>query len=195
MEPSVLIMFSGGLDSTGMLWKLISQKSNIHIHHMNLMNQEKRARVESVAVKNILNYVSKHGTFAYSESTHIYPSFNNKFMWDSDIVSFISGTICLSMPSIKHIAIGMTKTDMENRELSDRVQRSSKILSAFTNATKIYPVKDMSKFEIYEFLPTELRNLTWSCRTPIYKDGKAISCDQCPTCKTMKEIDDKLRIS
>ena len=188
MDPSILVMLSGGLDSTGMLWKLIKESRSFHVHHMNLFNQENRAKVESVAIKNILKYVGCYSTFGYSESTHYYPTYNNCFMYDSDIVAFISGTICLSMPSIKHIAIGMTKNDTEGPSLTSRIERSTKIISAFTAATKIYPVMNMSKREIYESLPSDLRDLTWSCRTPIYKDNTAISCDKCSTCESLEEM-------
>lgn len=192
MEPSVLVMLSGGLDSTGMLWQLIKESRPIHVHHMNLFNQENRARVEAAAVKNILNYVGNHAVFSYSESTHHYPTYNNTFMYDSDIVSFISGTICLAMPSIKNIAIGMTKNDAEGPSLSARIERSTKILAAFTTATKIYPVIKMSKAEIYHMLPTKLRDLTWSCRTPIYRDNTAVSCDVCPTCKSLEKMKEEV---
>jgi 7-cyano-7-deazaguanine synthase in queuosine biosynthesis len=108
------------------------------------------------------------------------------------MVAFIAGTICLSMPSINHVSIGMTRTDMNNTELSGRIERSNKILQAFTSATKIYPVMDMTKSDIYEMLPVELREMSWSCRRPIYKDNTAISCNQCPTCKELEQINDRL---
>ena len=88
---------------------------------MNLVNQEKRALAESKAINPILDHMLKIRNFGYSESTHKYPSYNNKFIWDSDIVSFMAGNICLAIPSIKHIAIGMTSTDLNNTTLSDRI--------------------------------------------------------------------------
>lgn len=187
MEPSILVMFSGGLDSTGVLWKLLSEKQKIHVHHMNLRNVERRARAEAVAVNKILTYVKNIGPFSYSESTHEYPSFGNKFMWDSDIVAFVSGFICLSIPSIKNVAIGMTASD-ENTGLSDRIVRSNKILEAFTDAKKIYPVSHLTKLQIYDMLPEEIRSLTWSCRTPVYQENEAVKCGKCQTCIQMNEI-------
>lgn len=188
MKPSILVMFSGGLDSTGMLWKLIHSDAPLHIHHMNLINREKRALAESKSVSKILDCVSKIKEFGYSESTHKYPSFENRIMWDSDIVAFVAGSICLSMPFIKHIAIGMTSTDLNNQTLSNRIVRSQKILDAFTTATKIYPVKDMTKKEIWESLPDEIKELTWSCRTPRYKDGIPLRCNRCNTCKELEKL-------
>jgi 7-cyano-7-deazaguanine synthase in queuosine biosynthesis len=54
---NILLMFSGGLDSTGALWQLLQNKENIvHLHHLYLVNKEKRAEAEQRAVKNILLY-------------------------------------------------------------------------------------------------------------------------------------------
>lgn len=189
MLPDILVMFSGGLDSTGMLWKLINNKQKIHVHHMNLFNVENRAIAESHAVKKIIKYFKQHAEFGYSESEHHYPRYDNKFIWDSDIVAFISGSMCLSMPYLKHVALGMTKTDISgNNSLRERIVRATKILEAFTPATKIYPVAEMSKAEIYKMLPAELRDLTWSCRTPIYQNSQAIPCNKCPTCLDLNKI-------
>lgn len=182
-------MFSGGIDSTGMLWKLLCEKESVHVHHMNLQNKERRAFAEHKAVRDILDMMSKSYEFDYSESTHQYPVYNNQFIFDSDIVAFIAGTICLAMPCIKNVAIGMTATDMTNSELSERITRSNAILKAFTNATKIYPVKHLTKSQICDMLPTEIKNLTWSCRTPVYINGIANKCNKCMTCLELKKVE------
>lgn len=192
MEPTILVMFSGGIDSTGMLWKLLNENAPILVHHMNLQNVERRAFAEHKSVEKILQKMRNNYKFLYSESTHQYPSYNNKFIWDSDIVSFIAGTICLSVPSIKHVAIGMTATDMSNSELSDRIDRANNIFRSFTDQVdKIYPVKDLTKSQIYSMLPEEIRNLTWSCRTPIYKNGVPNKCNRCQTCFEIQKVENE----
>jgi 7-cyano-7-deazaguanine synthase in queuosine biosynthesis len=188
--PEVLLMFSGGLDSTGAFWRLLQDGRKIHVHHMNLKNVERRHKAESVSVKNILTYMRTIGDFIYSESSHEYPPFKGKFMWDSDIVSFVSGSICLATPWIKEVAIGRTKSD-DNQNLNDRVERAHTIFSAFTStAKKVYPVGDLTKQEIYDMLPKDLRKLTWSCRTPVYSDDTINPCGVCQTCKKIGELND-----
>lgn len=188
IKPTILIMFSGGLDSTGVFWKLINEKEELHVHHLYLVNKENRAKAEDVAVKNITDYMRKIRNFSCSESYHEYPCYNNNFIWDSDIFSFMSGSICLSMPSIEKVAIGMTKSDMRGG-LSRRIERSNKIFEAFgSNAKKVYPVSEMTKKEIFEMLPEDLRNLSWSCRTPIYENNDIKKCGRCKTCLELKRI-------
>ena len=38
-------------------------------------------------------------------------------------------------------------------------------------------------------LPEELRDMTWSCRTPIYTEDNSIhECGKCKTCLELKSI-------
>jgi 7-cyano-7-deazaguanine synthase in queuosine biosynthesis len=188
-KPDTLMMFSGGLDSTAALWKLVQEKRKLHVHHMNLRNVERRALAEHKAVVRIMEYVKATGIpFVYSESTHEYACFNNQFVWDSDIVSFVAGTMCLAMPWIKEVALGMTASDT-NTSLTARVPRANLILEAFgTGAKKVYPVKGQTKQELYDMLPADLRALTWSCRKPVYKEGEPFPCNHCQTCKHIQQL-------
>lgn len=185
---NILLMFSGGLDSTGALWKLLQDTNNkIHLHHLRLVNKENRTKAEDIAVKNIVDYVNQIRPVNYSQSYHEYPSYNNAFIWDSDLYNFIAGTICISLPNIKIVAIGRTKSDTGIEERSIRGTNILKLLSP--NVKKIYPVGDMTKIEIYDMLPKELRDMTWSCRTPIYIDENKIKqCGKCKACRELIEI-------
>jgi 7-cyano-7-deazaguanine synthase in queuosine biosynthesis len=180
IKPKILLMFSGGLDSTGVFWKLIQEKEQLHVHHLYLVNKENRAKAEDKAVKDILDYMKKIRDFSYSESYHEYPSYNGGFMWDSDIYNFVAGTICISVKTIKEVAIGRTKSDAG---FERRAERGTKILNLLApNVNKIYPVGDMTKKEIYQMLPEDLIKLTWSCRTPVYKEDNIETCKRCKTC-------------
>lgn len=193
-KPNVLLMFSGGLDSTGAFWRLIAEGRNIHAHHLYLVNKENRAFAEDKSVKEIVEYMKNAGgRFSYSESFHEYPCYNGNFLWDSDILSFMAGAICLSMKSIKEVAIGMTKSDM-SLNLSARIGRANSIFQAFgTEAVKVYPVGDLTKKQIYEMLPEDLRRLSWSCRTPVYVGDDIRTCGRCKACSEMSGVWKELR--
>jgi len=201
-NPNVLLMFSGGLDSTGALWSLLQDKANkLHIHHLHLLNMENRAEAEKCSVKNIIDYVGKNYDFKYSESHHEYPTYsylgvknnmlvrNQSFMFDSDLYNFIAGTICLSLPSIKKVAIGRTKSD-DSQGVERRSIRGTKLLELFSpNVEKIYPVGHLTKSEIYDILPEQLRDMTWSCRHPISVDENTFKeCGKCNTCLELNKI-------
>lgn len=187
-------MFSGGLDSTGVFWKLIQEKQSIHVHHMNLINQENRSDAEKVAVKNVCEYMKKFINFEYSESTHECPDIDGKFMWDSDMYNFMAGYICLMSNKINKVALGLTKTDLSSsdQKIKKRIERGTSILKCFANVEKIYPVVDMTKQQIYDMLPKDLSNITWSCRTPIYSDDGIKRCKRCKSCFELKNINTNL---
>ena len=201
---NILLMFSGGLDSTGALWQLLQNEENkVHIHHLHLINTEKRARAEDTAVKNIINYVTQIRPVNYSQSYHEYPYYSylrktkddsvilhQNFMFDSDLYNFIAGTICTSLPNIKSVAIGRTKSDFENIEIIQRATIGTSIFKLLApNVEKFYPVGNMTKIEVYNMLPKELRDMTWSCRTPIYTDENTIKeCGKCKTCLELNMI-------
>ena len=68
-----------------------------------------------------------------------------------------------------------------------RRKRADKILAAFTDVKKIYPVMDMTKREIYDSLPESLRNIFWSCRRPVYNEKNIAPCLKCDTCVKLRE--------
>lgn len=194
MEPvrlTILAMYSGGLDSLGMVYKLLSEDTykdyHIHIHHVLNMNVENRWRAEQLAVNSALKELKRLGfKFDYSESSIGSPPFGKYFLFDTDTMNFFAGYVASVNPNIKKVAMGMQAND-GNYSLEDRRVRGNKILSAFTDAEKIYPVLNMTKREIYDMLPESVRNMFWSCRRPVYQENSITPCKKCDTCVKLRE--------
>lgn len=187
-QSTILAMYSGGLDSLGMVYKLLSDNEyNIHIHHVHNRNVENRHHAEAIAVNIALAELRLLGfKFQYSESEISSQSYGRNYMFDSDSINFFAGYITSVNPDISHIAMGMNKND-SNHSLEERRKRADKILEAFTPVKKIYPVLEMSKREIYNSLPNSLRDKFWSCRRPIYKDKIILPCGKCKTCIQLRD--------
>lgn len=184
-------MYSGGLDSLGMIYKLLTDQEyseyNLHIHHVCNRNVENRDKAEAIAVNIALEELRRLGfTFEYSESEIGSQQYGKYFMHDTDTMNFFAGYVASVNPDIKKIAIGMQSNDV-NHSLEERRIRANKILSAFTDVEKIYPVMNMSKREIYDMLPESIRNMFWSCRRPIYEENKIKACGVCGTCIKLRE--------
>jgi len=190
-QKTILAMYSGGLDSLGMIYKLLTEPEykdyKLHIHHIHQDNVENRAQAEAIAVSKVLAELKKLGfSFIYSESQISTIPFNGKFMYDSDSINFFAGYVCRVNPDIVNVAMGMQANDF-NLALEERRKRADKILEAFTDVKKIYPVLDMTKREIYDSLPESLRDLFWSCRTPTYTEKSITPCQRCDTCVKLHE--------
>ena len=190
-RKTILAMYSGGLDSLGMIYKLLTEEQykdyDIHIHHVHNKNVENRWRAEQLAVDSALQELRRLGfKFVYSESEIGSPPFGKYFLFDTDTMNFFAGYVASVNPNIKKVAMGMQAND-GNHSLEDRRVRGNKILSAFTDAEKIYPVLYMTKREIYDLLPQSLRNIFWSCRRPVYLENSITPCKKCDTCVKLRD--------
>jgi len=190
-QQTILAMYSGGLDSLGMIYLLLTDPEykdyDIHIHHVHNKNVEQRWRAEAIAVERAVKELTQLGfEFEYSESEINTQPFGRRFLFDTDSMNFFAGYVCSVNPNIKKVAMGMQANDA-NQTLEERRVRAAKILEAFTPAEKIYPVLNMTKREIYDSLPESLRDLFWSCRKPIYSEKNIVPCLKCDTCVTLQE--------
>lgn len=191
MKPTILAMYSGGLDSLGMIYKLLTEDAykdyDVHIHHVHNKNVENRHRAEAIAVNLATQELRRLGfAFVYSESEIGSPPFGKYFLFDTDTMNFFAGYVASVNPRISKVAMGMQAND-GNYSLEDRRIRGNRILAAFTDAEKIYPVLNMTKREIYDMLPASLRNMFWSCRRPVYLEKSIKPCGRCDTCAKLRE--------
>ena len=190
-QQIILAMYSGGLDSLGMIYKLLTDLEykdyKLHIHHIHHHNVEHRDRAEAIVVERVLKELEQLGfSFIYSESEIGSQPYNGQFMYDTDSINFFAGYICSVNPHIKKVAMGMQANDA-NHSLEERRIRANKIFTAFTDAEKIFPVLDMTKREIYDSLPKSLRDMFWSCRRPVYSEKNIAPCGKCDTCVKLRE--------
>lgn len=191
IKPTILAMYSGGLDSLGMVYKLLTdaeyKEYKLHIHHVHNRNIEHRDRAEAIVVEMVLKELEQLGfSFIYSESEIGSQPYNGQFMYDTDSINYFAGYICSVNPSIVYVAMGMQATDY-NQRLEERRKRGNAILAAFTSVEKIYPVLDMTKREIYDSLPDTLKTMFWSCRRPQYGEKNIAPCGRCDTCVKLRE--------
>lgn len=199
-QKKILCMYSGGLDSLGALYMLLTDLAyadvGLHVHHMHLKNIENRALAEHLAVRATLGYFRQNNfkSFLYTESSHDYSFMRQYFVFDTYWYAFMAGHILTADKSILQVAVGRTKTDVESPSSMQHANRGREIFQATLPLelrfvrSYIYPVAHLTKQEIWRMLPPDLRNLSWSCRKPIFKEGKPEACGQCPTCKEMQEI-------
>lgn len=190
-KRTILAMYSGGLDSLGMIYKLLTDPVyadyDLHIHHVHNKNKEKRHYAEAITVDMALKELKNLGfKFTYSESEIGVPNYGRYFMFDTDILNFFAGYIASVNPDIEKVAMGMNAHDA-NQSLEERRIRANKLLNAFTDAEKIFPVMDMGKSEILDSLPASLKKMFWSCRTPVYEEKIVRPCGKCDTCDTLKK--------
>jgi 7-cyano-7-deazaguanine synthase in queuosine biosynthesis len=190
---TTLAMFSGGVDSTAMLVKLLAASDEpLRVHHIHMANQERRDAAERHAVDAILAYCRRHyRPFRYSESGLDFRALE-AIPIDYLSIAFVACQVAIDTPHCTRIAVGSlaADTDIENRSLRQR--RVFDEMYACYRARKlgepevewIYPVYDQPKSALVAALPNELLALTWSCRRPL-AGGQA--CGVCKACRAREK--------
>ena len=198
--PRILCMYSGGLDSVGVLYRLLTdeqwQDFTLHVHHMHLHNREDRARAERQAVEETLAAFRElcNREFLFTESAHEYQFLRKRFIFDMDISAFMAGNIAAADRRIAHVAMGRTRTDAEegSERFQRRMERAQSVFRAVLELEErelpsyVFPVLDYSKAEIWQFLPANLREKAWSCRRPRYEGDRPVACGECGTCRELE---------
>jgi 7-cyano-7-deazaguanine synthase in queuosine biosynthesis len=188
---TTLAMFSGGLDSTAMLVKLLEETSDdLRVHHIRMANKEGRDEAEQSAVEAIVAWCrGRYRTFRYSESGLDFTALE-AIPIDYLSIAFVACQVAIDTPGCDRIAVAALArdTDIENR--SARQRRVFETLYECYRARKlgephvewIYPVYDEQKRALAARLPRELLELTWSCRRPL-RDGPGWrACGACKAC-------------
>jgi 7-cyano-7-deazaguanine synthase in queuosine biosynthesis len=191
-------MYSGGLDSTAMLVKLLEEtKDELRVHHIRLANKESRADAEQAAAERIVAWCrERYRPFRYSESALDFSALD-AIPIDYLCIAFVACQVAIDTPGCNRIAVAALSrdTDIENR--SARQRRVFETLYDCYRARKlgeaevqwIYPVYHTTKAELAAGLPRPLVDLTWSCRRPVREsNGSFRPCGTCKACLARQGI-------
>ena len=190
---TTLVMFSGGLDSTAMLVKLLAGSEELRVHHIRMVNKESRHQAEQRAVEAIMAYCrSRYRSFRYSESALDFAGLE-AIPIDYLSIAFVACQVAIDTPRCNRIAVGALSTDTDIVNRSARQQRVFDAMYECYRARKlgeprvdwVFPVYDTPKAELAAAVPQELLDLTWSCRTP--RDGFR-PCGVCKACKAREGL-------
>src|SRR5688500_5123376 len=169
-------MFSGGLDSTAMLVKLLAESADeLRVHHIRMVNREGRDRAESRAVEAIVAHCrGRYRPFRYSESALDFSALE-AIPIDYLSIAFVACQVAIDTPRCERIAVATLATDTDIANRSARQRRVFDEMYACYRARKlgeprvewVYPVHDIPKAALAAVLSPELLDLTWSCRRPV----------------------------
>jgi 7-cyano-7-deazaguanine synthase in queuosine biosynthesis len=182
---TILVMLSGGVDSTAALvWALTTTDEPVHVHHMHLINHENRHEVEAEACRRIVAFCrQRYRDFECSELTLDFSTMP-WIPWDMLCVCFAAGQIVHKRPDIVRLVIGTCREEGHWRERWDQFYRMVEGAAWPARAPElVLPFLDRSKAEEMEFLPAEVRSMVWSCRRPVRTAGGYGPCGHCKACK------------
>ena len=199
MKKKILCMFSGGLDSCGLLHLLLTDKQyqnyDIHVHHIKIINITRRAKAETVATDDILDYCKQHyRPFSVTRSMYQGTELGRAFLNDNNIVTHIAACIVNVDDSYEYVTTGITKSEMEREATRIRQKNAKDLFNLMVTQGKrtkpvelLWPLLDLTKREIYNMIPQYMRDNYWSCRLPKYINGVPHECRKCPSCMHLIE--------
>lgn len=195
-----LILFSGGIDSTHLLWdKLANTDDLILAHHVHLINSEGRHKSEQQACAKIVSHLRQnHRDFFYTECTVDRRRFKAAGT-DVITVAFEGGVAASNflldtgvMPHHWALGINQEEADEVNQFQVDRLPFILAAMSAScwpNKPPKYCRPKIKPKATLIDEMGSDLSKLCWTCRRPVSKgDGAFSECGTCKTCLLMNEI-------
>lgn len=196
-----IIPLSGGIDSTAGAYKTLREnpEDNYLIFRIDMVHGTSGHRTtrEAMATEKILSWFENNGikNFAFRELRIDYSSLGMMPpVWDSEVVNFAASLVIQAKPEIREFIEGAIKDDFEEIGFDDRLDKIAKILYLHTGKSEkdfkiVFPVEDLSKYEVMKSIPLELLELTWSCRYPkIVERWTFGRCNECPQCKVINEV-------
>ena len=188
---TTIVMFSGGIDSTYTLVRLLKETTDdLLVHHIHFINTEDRHKVEAEHAHRIVAHCREtYRPFAYTESALDHRAFDF-FGFDMIGIGFEAGLVAHSY----HQTMGrmpdrwMIGSCTDEGRNSDRWPHVLACVAAncFPEEPPAYfgfPI--ISKAKEIDYLPDEIVDMAWTCRRPVWKDGTAEECGTCITCKVM----------
>lgn len=207
MSKVPLVLFSGGLDSTYLMYK--HAKEGRQTHHMYLTGGQTARKIEceSEAREKILKYFYEHYPKAcFSEhrgSNEGYPvtlNFANGYgvSWSQSIAWLICALGAVNPDRHSSVQVSYVLGD-QALQLIETMQTAWKALWTMAKLGELvpleFPLKHTTKYNIMQEMPRELYKLTWVCETPRGLDGERQPCGTCYGCETraLEEIRFKMR--
>lgn len=199
-----IIPLSGGIDSTAALYKTLKENpdKNFVVFRIDMVHGTSghRTTQEAAATERIIRWLDENGlsNFAFRDLRIDYSSLGmTPPVWDSEVVNFAASLIIQAKPEIEVFFDGAIKDDFADPGFQGRLDKIADILYLHTGKPKeeleiLFPLAEMTKYEVMKSIPAELLGLTWSCRYPkIVGPWTFGRCHECPQCKVIDSVLDK----
>lgn len=194
-----ILMLSGGLDSTYLAWRMLSEPGcgGVLLHHISLKSKFiHRWKRELSSVLKIVEYFKQQGfKFEFTKSNFELTHYSCTG-FDSDTILLVAQKIAQNYGNQKiELVLGWNPFDMERPVIADRAKRNvtgniwKALVQSANNRDNIdeeikFPLIKwgVNKDTMVKELPKELLDMTWSCRFRIDEP-----CGNCHACLERKQ--------
>lgn len=187
MDEHILVPWSGGLDSTFLVWRLLQDKKNVRDVYINLRNNSVKAVAEIAArrkLREVLATFSGNGNLIESYEPQIDVDYGQLFVMKQNCIwlLMLAYSCCENTKSVQMAYV------MNDCSLSymDEMQRLWASIGAFSDKALPpleFPIIKWNKKIIKSTLPPQLLEHIWYCENPF--EGKP--CTKCDTCNRFNQ--------
>jgi 7-cyano-7-deazaguanine synthase in queuosine biosynthesis len=204
MKDKTVVLWSGGVDSTGALYKILKDyDDDVVAHHIHFMNYQNRWKAEKKSVDKMIPWLKRNvRDFEYSESTI---KMDLKFIgWDIMHSMYIGGLVIesekrkdLGRKDIERykLVLGDNAEDFNSYQWKTPIAQLLAIITSLKHPQESQDIPYLwqimaktSKQDIWDLLPDFLKENIWGCRRPERDDSKWVECGKCVTCGDLKKI-------
>lgn len=181
----VAVLFSGGLDSTYLVWKNLKEGNRVTPYYTEILNNTDKSRIEKQQMARIVGVLRQE----FGDLLE-YPRYASKAelwldVWENRLKFkqtpiWLMSTLYMNQ-SHDEIQIGYVANDDSIPFLAE-IKKTYKSMGWFLNEGKhrpelTFPIYQMAKFEMLDQLPSKLKSLIYSCEAPIVSDETEIIND------------------
>ena len=184
-----LVAWSGGLDSTGLIYDLLSKGHYVSTVYVKIKNNKQQSKKELKAISKMRSYFSQY-SFEFRGYQEIQISAIAKPGLHLNQVPILLLGLLYSLNSEfdSKVALGYIMNDDAISYLPEikRVWKSYSHLLSQSTPPLEFPLIKTKKSEIYQQLPTSLKeSITW-CESEDQKLSEP--CGKCPSCIRMNDL-------
>jgi 7-cyano-7-deazaguanine synthase in queuosine biosynthesis len=182
---NVGVLFSGGVDSTYLIWKNLKEGNRVHPYYIEIKNNENKTKLEKNRIELLFTEFKKE-----------YPDLITNIKYGMDIyitesngLSYVQmpiwllGVLFFSDRNIDEFQIGYVCGDDMVSYVDDilKIYNSYKSVKNYDVKLK-FPILKMHKDIIYSELPPKYLSLTVTCENPTIIEGNGDIIDYTPCC-------------
>lgn len=191
---TMLVMFSGGLDSTAsLLYALRESDEPILVCHVKIVVRNigpQRADLDTIAAGKILKYLKKQEReFEYTEicvdlTNHIDTQANERWMWMWAIFNCLSARL-----DIMRVALGWPSDDYSWNSVASHYEFFMWVAKRYSlrqmEPEWYIPFLNKTRADELAYIGPTLAGMTWSCNQPLFDLDPPGECGECLSCKQL----------